>query len=131
MSMISSLMTEHGQFAISSSIPGEPWPGKRLLVSPNWIERVSWNESKVFVDVQREAIKKSPEYTKESLLSRDYETLLHRHYDRQGYWVDEPAVEAQSIEHAFFQEGIVILNQVSRGIGEHKGAALALIETAS
>ena len=44
---------------------------------------------------------------------------------------DEPAVEAQSIEHAFFQEGIVILNQVSRGIGEHKGAALALIETAS
>ena len=65
------------------------WPGKKVLVSPKWIERVSWKESKVFVDVQREAIKKSPEYTKESLVSRDYETRLHRHYDRRGYWVDE------------------------------------------
>jgi uncharacterized protein YrrD len=65
------------------------WPGKKVLVSPKWIERVSWNESKVFVNLQRDAIKKSPEYSKESLVSRDYETRLHRHYDRKGYWVGE------------------------------------------
>jgi uncharacterized protein YrrD len=67
------------------------WPGKKVLVSPKWIERVSWNESTVFVNLHREVIKKSPEYNKESLVSRDYETVLHRHYDRQGYWVDERA----------------------------------------
>ena len=66
------------------------WPGKKVLVSPQWIERVSWSESKVFVNLSRETIKQSPEYTEESLLTRDYETGLHRHYNRQGYWVDEP-----------------------------------------
>ena len=24
------------------------WPGKKVLISPKWIERVSWNESKAF-----------------------------------------------------------------------------------
>jgi uncharacterized protein YrrD len=72
------------------------WPGKKVLVSPQWIERVSWSESKVFVNVSRETIKQSPEYTEESLLTRDYETGLHRHYNRQGYWVDEPAAKEHS-----------------------------------
>ena len=45
-------------------------PGKKVLVSPKWIERVSWDESKVFVNLSRETIKKSPEYTEESLLNR-------------------------------------------------------------
>ena len=67
------------------------WPGKKVLISPKWIERISWGESKVFVNLTRETIRQSPEYTEESLLTRDYETGLHRHYNRQGYWVDEPA----------------------------------------
>jgi len=65
------------------------WPGKKVLVSPQWIERVSWIESKVFVNLTCEIIRQSPEYTEESLLTRDYETELHRHYNRRGYWVDE------------------------------------------
>jgi hypothetical protein len=67
------------------------WPGKKVLVSPQWIERVSWRESKVFIDLSRETIKQAPEYTEESLLTRDYESGLHRHYNRKGYWVDDPA----------------------------------------
>ncbi|MEP7347259.1 MAG: PRC-barrel domain-containing protein [Gemmatimonadaceae bacterium] len=66
------------------------WTGKKVLVSPQWIERVSWSDSKVFVSLERETIKKSPEYTNHSLITRDYESSLHRHYDRAGYWVDEP-----------------------------------------
>jgi hypothetical protein len=67
------------------------WPGKKVLVSPQWIERVSWGERKVFVNLNRETIKQSPAYTEESLLTRDYEIGLHRHYNRKGYWVDELA----------------------------------------
>jgi hypothetical protein len=63
-------------------------PGKKVLVSPQWIERVSWSETKVFVNLSRDTIKQAPEYTEESLLDRDYETRLHEHYKRQGYWVD-------------------------------------------
>ena len=69
------------------------WPGKKVLVAPQWVERVSWNESTVFINLSRETIKQSPEYTEESLLTREYETELHRHYNRQGYWVDEAAAE--------------------------------------
>ena len=67
------------------------WPGKKILVSPQWIESVSWSEKKVFVNLLRESIRQSPEYTDESLLTRDYETKLHQHYDRKGYWIDESA----------------------------------------
>ena len=72
------------------------WPGKKVLVSPQWIERISWSESKVFVNLPLETIKQSPEYTDESMLTRDYETGLHRHYNRKGYWVDEPAAKEHS-----------------------------------
>jgi uncharacterized protein YrrD len=68
------------------------WPGKKILISPKWIERVSWSESKVFVNLTRETIKQSPEYTEESLLTRDFETRLHQHYNRKGYWVEELAI---------------------------------------
>jgi uncharacterized protein YrrD len=72
------------------------WPGKKVLISPHWIEHVSWNESKVFVNLPRETIKQSPEYTEKSLMTRDYEGRLHRHYNRQGYWVDEPTAKEHS-----------------------------------
>jgi uncharacterized protein YrrD len=67
------------------------WPGKKVLISPRWIKRVSWNESKVFVSLSREKIKQSPEYSELTLPTREYETQLHRHYDHQAYWVAEPA----------------------------------------
>ena len=75
------------------------WPGKQVLVSPQWIQRVSWSESKVFVDLSRETIKQSPEYTEELLLTRDYEDELHLHYNRHGYWFDE-AYASKAYDHA-------------------------------
>lgn len=62
------------------------WPGKKILVSPQWIERVSWSESLVFVNLSRESIKQGPEYDEAEGVTRDYETRLHRHYELEGYW---------------------------------------------
>jgi hypothetical protein len=67
------------------------WLGKKVLVSPQWIENISWGERKVFVNLSRQTIKESPVYTEESLPTREYETALHRHYNRKGYWIDEVA----------------------------------------
>jgi hypothetical protein len=61
-------------------------PGRKVLVAPKWIESISWDDSKVVVNLNRETIKTSPEYTTELLLSRDYEDKLHGHYNREGYW---------------------------------------------
>ena len=73
------------------------WSGKKVLVSPRWIEQVSWEESKVFINLPREIIQRSPEYMQEILLMRGYETRLHQHYNRQGYWVDDSKDLAQPL----------------------------------
>jgi hypothetical protein len=64
-----------------------------VLISPQWIERVSWSKSSVLVSLLRDAIEQSPEDLGGSLRTREYETRLHEHYDRQGYWVDEPVTK--------------------------------------
>ena len=64
-------------------------PGKKVLVSPAWIERVSWPESKVYVALSREAIKGAPEYLVSRPITRDYEDRLHLHYGRPPYWLHE------------------------------------------
>ena len=65
------------------------WPGKKVLISPQWIEKVSWEESEVVIDLSREMIKGAPEYNEGSLPTRDDETGLYGYYNRAGYWVDE------------------------------------------
>lgn len=61
-------------------------PGKKVLVSPEWIEKVSWEKSAVYVDLHRDAIKQAPEYEPHTGVTRDYEGRLHDHYSREGYW---------------------------------------------
>jgi uncharacterized protein YrrD len=72
------------------------WSGEKVLVAPQWIERVSWSKRKVFINLTRETIKHSPEYTDNSQLTRDYEDKLHRHYNRQGYWLYEQEFKKHS-----------------------------------
>jgi hypothetical protein len=65
------------------------WPGKKVLVSPAWIERVSWEDSKVYTGLTREAIKSAPEFVDFTPITRDYENRLYSHYGRPPYWLHE------------------------------------------
>ena len=56
------------------------WPGKRVLIAPRWIERVSWPEAKVVVGLSREDVRRSPTYDEGALPSLDYVSALGRHY---------------------------------------------------
>ena len=75
-------------------------PGKRVLISPQWIDRISWNESKVFVNVSAEAIHQSPEFTEDSLLTREYETSLFSYYHRKGYWIQLASTDGNPPLHS-------------------------------
>lgn len=66
------------------------WPGKKVLVSPEWIEEVRWGEAKVFLHLSRSAVKDGPEYIEGMAVTQDYETQLHRHYRLEGYWKRQP-----------------------------------------
>jgi len=65
------------------------WPGKKVLVSPEWIERVSWEDSKVYVALTREAIRNGPAYDESLPITREYENRLYFHYGRPPYWLQE------------------------------------------
>lgn len=63
------------------------WPGgKRVLVATRWIDRIDWDERKVFTTLIRDAVKASPEYNESAMVDRDYEVRLHDAQGRPGYW---------------------------------------------
>ena len=62
------------------------WPGKKVLVHPQWITEVSWGEAKVYVDLTQEEIKNSPAFDPAVTIDRPYEEQLFDHYGRPTYW---------------------------------------------
>jgi hypothetical protein len=65
---------------------GNWWTGHQVTVSPEWIKGVSWSESKVTIDLDRQAIKDAPAYDESALFDRDAESRIYNHYGRHGYW---------------------------------------------
>ncbi|MBU0496174.1 MAG: PRC-barrel domain-containing protein [Chloroflexi bacterium] len=61
-------------------------PGRKVLVAPDWIERVSWPDEEIRVCHSRQQIKDSPEYDPVGAPSRAYETDLYQYYGFPGYW---------------------------------------------
>lgn len=57
------------------------WFGKKVLVSPEWIREVSWEDRKVDVDLSRETIKNGPEWDARAPIDREYEQKLNEYYD--------------------------------------------------
>jgi hypothetical protein len=62
------------------------WPGKKVLVSPMWINDVSWLDFRVSTGLTREAIQSAPEYLDGMPVSREYENRLCLHYGRTPWW---------------------------------------------
>ena len=58
-------------------------PGRKVLVSPNWVQEIDWPASQVQVDLSQETIRNSPEYDPSVPLDQEYETRLNRHYGKK------------------------------------------------
>ena len=61
-------------------------PGKKVLVSPQWIKSIEWAENMVSVHLSIKEIKESPEYDPTEPVNREYEALLYDFYGRPVYW---------------------------------------------
>jgi PRC-barrel domain protein len=64
------------------------WLGHSVLVAPQWIDDVSWFESKVLVNLSRQAVRDAPLYDAAAPPDRDQEVSMYQHYGRSGYWED-------------------------------------------
>lgn len=67
---------------------GSWWPGKKVLLRPRWIERVSWAEQVMYTALSRDRVRNSPDWNPDEPLSRDYELRLHKHYGYAPDWTE-------------------------------------------
>jgi sporulation protein YlmC with PRC-barrel domain len=58
-------------------------PGRKVIISPQWVEKIHWTESGVEVDLSQETIKNSPEYDPSLPLDTDYEGRLSEYYGQK------------------------------------------------
>lgn len=71
--------------------------GKKVLVSPDWIEGVNWSKAQVKVDLTCEQIKNGPEFDPFAPVNREYEERLYDFYGRPKYWIGESNVSGVMI----------------------------------
>jgi sporulation protein YlmC with PRC-barrel domain len=62
------------------------WPGKHVVIPPQWIKRLDWEENCVHVDVTRNTVQHAPEYEPALEFSRANEASLYQYYQRPVYW---------------------------------------------
>lgn len=61
-------------------------PGRSVLVSPDWVRDIAWEEREVWVDVSKETIEDSPPYDPSAPINREYEAQMYDYYGRPRYW---------------------------------------------
>lgn len=61
--------------------------GRKILISPEWAGRISWQESKVFVPgFARAKVENAPSFEPGIAINRSYEGTLYDYYGRPHYW---------------------------------------------
>lgn len=65
---------------------GRWFPGKHVLIAPQWITELNEAEAKVHVRLTREEVKNSPPFDSREPVNRAYETHLYDYYGRPKYW---------------------------------------------
>jgi uncharacterized protein YrrD len=61
-------------------------PGRSVLISPEWVRDIGWEEREVWVDVPKQTIEDSPTYDPAAPINREYETRMYDYYGRPRYW---------------------------------------------
>lgn len=61
-------------------------PGRKVLLSPEWVHKISWDEREVWVDVTRKTVEGSPHYDPSEAVNREHEIEMYDYYGRQKYW---------------------------------------------
>jgi hypothetical protein len=61
-------------------------PGRSVLISPKWVQEISWDQRQVSIEATREQVKNAPAYDPGTPVNRAYEIQLYDYYGRPKYW---------------------------------------------
>jgi len=68
---------------------GNWWLGHKVVLAPEWIDDISWSDSRLSVDTTRQAVQDAPGYDSVAEVNRRLEIVIYRHYGRMGYWMSD------------------------------------------
>ncbi|WP_078553010.1 PRC-barrel domain-containing protein [Bacillus alkalicellulosilyticus] len=62
-------------------------PSKEVILSPNWIESIVWENKEIQMGITKEQVEQAPEFIKNKTeLDKEYERSLFGYYNRQYDW---------------------------------------------
>jgi hypothetical protein len=61
-------------------------PSPSVLLAPAWVERVSWEDRELQVDLTHDQVRRAPEFRPTEPIHREYERMLYDYYGRPAYW---------------------------------------------
>ena len=94
------------------------WLGHQVLIPPEWIVGVSWEDRKVLVSLSRHAVRASPPYAPGSRMGREEEARIYDHYRRPAYWARE--VRLQNPEFRTIPAGSSVTTGRAPNASRHK-----------
>ncbi|MFN2371610.1 MAG: PRC-barrel domain-containing protein [Candidatus Krumholzibacteriia bacterium] len=60
----------------------DPLPGRKVLIAPEWVDRVDWSRMVIAVELTRQAVRESPPWDPDAPVNREYEERLYGFYGR-------------------------------------------------
>lgn len=66
---------------------GNILPGKKVLLSPTWVEEINHSQQTIKIDLHKSTIEKSPEFDPNQPVNREYEERIYDYYGRPKYWL--------------------------------------------
>lgn len=110
-------------------------PGRKVLISPQSLEKPDWVQKRFPVNLSRQQIKESPPLETDQPVSRQYETEWSEHYGLPAYWLgpggwgtiyhpaepvsNQPAGSLKDKLQAAAEDGDSHLRSVEEVIGYH------------
>ena len=88
---VHSMLVEEDNWAIRYLVLNTSnwWLGHQVLMAPDWVSDIRWADSRVSVNLSRQAIQTSPRFDASTPLTREQEQALYHHYERPTYWERE------------------------------------------
>lgn len=86
---VDDMLVEDGQWIMRYIVVDtRNWlPGRRVLISPQWVLSVDWLRRKVGVDLLKKEIKQAPVFDPTQEVTRQYEDAVFEYYGRDKYWL--------------------------------------------
>jgi len=97
---ISDMLIDEKTWAIRYLIveTGHWWSGHTVLIPPQWIEGIQWQDKHVTVNLTRQEVSDAPLHDINMPVTRAFELATHQHYRRSGYWLHESGQQHNSIK---------------------------------